>query len=275
MPPPKQAPHVGVDTIAPASTKTSSSPSAQRLAVDALGRRHDDQRGSRGGRGGRAASRRPGAGRSSCRSRSCRCRPGRSCVPTASSIGTTLPGRCGRATSGRAPARSISPRLRELGVRIGALGRPGALGAALEVRRRSSRRPGRCRSPRPPRPPCSRPPAARRSTAPPRPRRRTRARSSSPPPTPISPMTARIRSLPATNGRFSPVNSTWIVAGTACQNSPKREAGGDVGRAEAGAERAERAVVHVCESPPAITEPGTTQPSSTRSVCSIPPRPWS
>ena len=32
--------------------------------------------------------------------------------------------------------------------------------------------------------------------------------------------------------------------------------------------------VHVCESPPAITEPGTIQPSSHSSVCSMPPRPW-
>ena len=31
--------------------------------------------------------------------------------------------------------------------------------------------------------------------------------------------------------------------------------------------------VHVCESPPAITAPGTTQPSSHSSACSIPPRP--
>ena len=57
--------------------------------------------------------------------------------------------------------------------------------AAVEIRRRPSRRPGRCPSPSPPRPPCSRPRAARRPRAPPRPRRRTRAPRSSPPPTPI------------------------------------------------------------------------------------------
>ena len=32
--------------------------------------------------------------------------------------------------------------------------------------------------------------------------------------------------------------------------------------------------VQVCESPPAITAPGTIQPSSQSSVCSMPPRPW-
>jgi hypothetical protein len=41
------------------------------------------------------------------------------------------------------------------------------------------------------------------------------------PPTPISAITARMRSLPVTNGCFSPLNSTRIVPGTACQNSPR------------------------------------------------------
>ena len=63
-----------------------------------------------------------------------------------------------------------------------------------------------------------------------------------PPPTPISAMTARIRSLPVTNARFSPVNSTRIVARHRLPELAEREAVRDVGRAEARPERAERAV---------------------------------
>jgi len=61
-------------------------------------------------------------------------------------------------------------------------------------------------------------------------------------------------------------------ARTACQNSPSpgRRA---MSSSRAGSEGASAPDVQVCESPPAITEPGTTQPSSTSTVCSIPPLP--
>ena len=51
-------------------------------------------------------------------------------------------------------------------------------------------------------------------------RRRTRAPCSWRPRLPSSSMTARIRSLPATNPRRSPANSTEIVPGTICQKLP-------------------------------------------------------
>ena len=95
-----------------------------------------------------------------------------------------------------------------------------------------------------------------------------------PPPTPISPMTARITSFPVTNAPVLPVSSTWIVSGTACQNDPS--ARHDAMSVEPSpVPNAPRApYVQVCESPPAITAPGTIQPSSQSSVCSMPPRPW-
>ena len=76
------------------------------------------------------------------------------------------------------------------------------------------------------------------------------------PPTPISPITARIRSFPVTNGCFSPVNSTRIVDGTACQNSPSaRQAAMSVDPRPV-PKAPSAPYVQVCESPPAITVPG-------------------
>ena len=132
--------------------------------------------------------------------------------------------------------------LRELRVRVRRLGASRRGRAALEVRARVSRRPGTAPSPPRPRPPCSRPRAARRSRAPPRPSPTNSSAAFVPPPTPISRETARIRSLPVTNGRFSPVNSTRIVPRHGLPELAEREAVRDVGRAEPGAERAERAV---------------------------------
>ena len=95
-----------------------------------------------------------------------------------------------------------------------------------------------------------------------------------PPPTPIRSSTARITSLPVTNAASAPSSSTRIVSGTACQNEPsaRHEAMSVEPRPVPNAPSAP--YVHVCESPPAITEPGTTQPSSQSTACSMPPRPW-
>jgi hypothetical protein len=96
-----------------------------------------------------------------------------------------------------------------------------------------------------------------------------------PPATPIRAITARIRSLPVTNRCFLPVNSTRIVPGTACQKVPEaRQAAMSVDPSPV-PNAPSAPYVQVCESPPAITELGTTQPSSTSRVCSIPPRPCS
>ena len=71
------------------------------------------------------------------------------------------------------------------------------------------------------------------------------------------------------------MNSTRIVPGTACQNLPDaRQAAMSVEPSPV-PNAPSAPYVHVCESPPAITEPGTTQPSSTSTVCSMPPRPCS
>ena len=95
------------------------------------------------------------------------------------------------------------------------------------------------------------------------------------PPTPISAIRARMRSLPATNPRFSPASSTTIVPGTICQNVPIAMQPA-MSVAPIPVPKAPSApYVHVWESDPATTEPGTIQPSSTSTVCSMPPRPWS
>ena len=244
MPPPKHAPQVGVETIAPASTKTSSRPSRERLPVDPLRRRDDDRAASRGCT--RAAAQdlgrlaqvghRPVRAVADVDLVDLAARPPRR-------AGRRCPGECGSATSG-AQRVEVDPQTSAANSASAsdALGRPGPLGAAVEVRRRSSRRPGRGPSRRRPRRPCSRRRAARRSLSAAAPSPTNSSTVFVPPATPISAITARIRSLPVTNGCRSPVNSTWIVPGTACQNSPVREAGGDVGRAEPGAEGAERAV---------------------------------
>ena len=65
-----------------------------------------------------------------------------------------------------------------------------------------------------------------------------------------------------------------MVAGTACQNSPKARHAAMSVEPKPLPNAPSAPYVHVWESPPAITEPGTTHPSSQRSVCSIPPRPW-
>ena len=80
-------------------------------------------------------------------------------------------------------------------------------------------------------------------------------------------------SLPVTNDPGAPRSSTRIVSGTACQNEPsaRQEAMSVEPRPVPNAPSAP--YVQVCESPPAITAPGTTQPSSHSSVCSMPPRP--
>ena len=96
-----------------------------------------------------------------------------------------------------------------------------------------------------------------------------------PPATPISAITARIRSLPVTKRRFSPVNSTLIVPGTACQKLPEARHAAMSVEPSPVPNAPSAPYVQVCESPPAITEPGTTQPSSTSTVCSMPPRPCS
>ena len=238
MCPPKQAPQVGVETIAPASTNTSSRPSRERLAVD-----RTESPGRRSARQsawtcGRAGSRPSGAGRSSSRSSSCRCTPGRSSFRLLPRPERRCPGRCGSATRGSNADRSISSVCASTASVSERSGRPWPrLDPAVRGTRRSSRRRGTGRSPRPPRPPCSRRRGARRPRARPRRRRRTRATAFVAPPTPISPITARIRSLPVTNGRFSPVKSTRIVAGHRLPELPEREAGADVGRPEAGRRR--------------------------------------
>ena len=76
------------------------------------------------------------------------------------------------------------------------------------------------------------------------------------PPTPISPITARIRSFPVTNGCFSPVNSTRIVDGTACQNSPSARQAAMSVEPRPVPKAPSAPYVQVCESPPAITVPG-------------------
>ncbi len=95
-----------------------------------------------------------------------------------------------------------------------------------------------------------------------RPGRRTRARCRCRRSRRSRPSTARIRSLPATQRLFVPVNSIRIVPGRTCQNSPKaRQHATSVEPSPV--PKAPRApCVQVRESPPATTEPGTTQPSS-------------
>ena len=258
--PPKQAPQVGRrDTSRRPRRRHRAGPRASprgRCAASP-GRR---SRGSRDGSCGRAGSRPPGGGRSSSRSSSCRCTPGRSSFRSLPRPERRCPARCGSATRGRAPTgRSRASARRPRRGR-----RPARRRRSLDAcahghrdRRRPCRRreqaglgAGLDRHVRDGEALVDRERLARR-------RRRTRARRSCAPPTPISPMTARIRSLPVTNRRFSPVNSTRIVDGTACQNSPSaRQAAMSVDpRPVPKAPRAP--YVQVCESPPAITVPGT------------------
>ena len=133
MSPPKHAPHVGVETIAPASTKRSSRPSASASPVDALRRRHDDRAAARVDASARGAPRPPGGGRSSSRSRSCRCRPGRSSCPAPRRPARRCPAGGGARRAARRPETSIREPLRELGVGVRALGRPRPVGPTLEV----------------------------------------------------------------------------------------------------------------------------------------------
>jgi TRAP transporter TAXI family solute receptor len=76
-------------------------------------------------------------------------------------------------------------------------------------------------------------------------------------------------------GQTEPVNSTRIVPGTACQKEPAARHAAMSVEPRPVPKAPSAPYVQVCESPPAITDPGTTQPSSTSSVCSIPPRPCS
>ena len=71
------------------------------------------------------------------------------------------------------------------------------------------------------------------------------------------------------------MNSTRIVRGTACQNSPKARQYAMSVEPSPVPKAPSAPYVQVCESPPATTAPGTIHPSSQSSVCSIPPRPWS
>ena len=144
IPPPKQAPQVGVETIAARLDEDVEQALAHRLAVDPLRRGDDDQRGSRDGRG--------------CpRSISAAWR--RSVIVPFEQLpmyawSIFVPGRLRdrhdvarqvrqRDQRVELASRSIAQRLRELGVGVGLLRRPRAVGAAVEVRARSSRRPGR------------------------------------------------------------------------------------------------------------------------------------
>ena len=164
-------------------------------------------------------------------------------------LAARLPGRAARRCPGSAAARraaaavEVDPDGRgEVGVRVGPLRRPRPVGPPVEIRRRRSRRRGRS--------PVSEPAStAMFATA-----SRSSIESASapsptnssamfvPPATPISAITARIRSLPVTK---RPLLARELDQDRARHGLPERagrQAGGDVGRAEPGAERAERAV---------------------------------
>ena len=84
-----------------------------------------------------------------------------------------------------------------------------------------------------------------------------------------------MRSLPVTNAPFAPANSTSIVPGTICQKLPSAIAPAMSVAPRPVPKEPSAPYVQLCESAPTITEPGTTQPSSMSTVCSMPPRPWS
>ena len=216
----------------------------------------------------RAGPRPPGGGRSSSRSSSCRCTPGRSRVPAASATGTTFPGRCGIATSGPSDERSIRSSARTPRPGSDALGRPRPVGAALEVGARSSRRPGTGPSPRPAS-------TAMFATA-----SRSSIESASAPV--ADELERRVRRRRRRRSRRSPRGSRpcrltkrALLAGELDADRRRHrlpelaegEAGRDVGRAEAASRtRRARRSVHVCESPPATTGRGRSSPPR-RAAC--------
>ena len=123
--PPKQAPHVGVETIAPASTNTSSRPSSaasRQIACVA----------------GTTIARVRGWTLATAEDRCRLPQVGHGAVGAVADVDlvdrhaghvrtpvVTLPGRCGSATSGSSADRSISRRCRNVASGIGALRRPG------------------------------------------------------------------------------------------------------------------------------------------------------
>ena len=202
MPPPKQAPQVGVETIAPASAKTSSRPSASASRQTLRLAGHDDHAhvgvhlAAAQDLGGlpQVGHRAVGAvadvdlvdARADRRRRAAPRCPASAGAPRAAAGASRSIAHGGR----RAPRRGrCAPPSRAC--RCGPRGRPP-----------SCRRPGRCPSPSPPRRPCWRRPAARRSSAPRRPSPTNSSTLPVPPLTPISASTARIRSLPDTQRPF-------------------------------------------------------------------------
>ena len=245
---------------------------AHRLAVDALRRRDDDQPGSPGWTCGRAGSRPSGGGRSSSRSSSCRCTPGRFSSRSLPRPERRCPGGAGARRGARAPT-GRSQLLRECRVGVGGqVAGDSPLDAARsrpsEVRRRLCRRPGTGRSRRPPRPPCSRRRGARRPTAPAPPSPTNSSTAFVAPPTPISPITARIRSLPA--------DEPLLLAGELdadCPTAPPARTPRARGSAAMSVEprpvpKAPSApYVQVCESPPAITVARAESSPPRRAAC--------
>ena len=254
--PPKHAPHVGVETIAPASTNTSSRPSSARLAPDRLRRRDDDHPRPRVDTAAARESTPPAGGRSSSRSRSCRCRPGRpepGRPPTPAS-------RCRAGAAAQRAARAPTGRSRDAAGRSASASERSAVHGApcttLEVRRHrlvggedAGLRAGLDRHVRDGEPLVDRERLRARD-------RRTRARRSSRRRRRSAPMTARITSLPVTKRPGRPVSSTRIVSGTACQNEPsaRHEAMSVEPSPVPNAPRAP--YVQVWESPPAIDRAG-------------------